>query len=133
MNTLTPDSGISPQSGKLDFEPVANQGFRSAEIALSGNRRSFAFQQINEATIKITDGRGTNAWSGNRGGGFRTTRAVAWLMGDRRRLMGLPLSQQGVTANAATGGAAIRCRDDKGHSSRQESRRSDSPSSQAAS
>ena len=31
--------------------------------------------------MKVTDGSGTNAWSGNRGGGYRTTRAVAWLMG----------------------------------------------------
>jgi hypothetical protein len=40
-----------------------------------------AFEQINEVTWKLTDGRGSNAWSGNRGGGYRTTRAVAWLKG----------------------------------------------------
>src|SRR5262245_5531478 len=35
---------------------------------------------MNEVTWKLTDGRGTNAWDGCRGG-YRTTRAVAWLTG----------------------------------------------------
>ena len=30
---------------------------------------------------KLTDGRGSIAWGGDRSGGYRTTRAVAWLMG----------------------------------------------------
>jgi hypothetical protein len=40
-----------------------------------------SFEQINEVTWKLTDGRGSIAWSGDRSGGYRTNRAVAWLMG----------------------------------------------------
>jgi len=62
-------------------EPLENQGFQDAEIEQSAKRRDLSFVQINEVTWKITDGRGSIACSGDRSGGYRTTRAVAWLMG----------------------------------------------------
>ena len=36
---------------------------------------------MNEVTWKLTDGRGSIAWSGDRGGNHRTARAIAWLLG----------------------------------------------------
>ena len=62
-------------------EPLGNQGVQDAEIEQSAKRRDLSFEQVNEVTWKITDGRGSIAWSGDRGGGYRTNRAVAWLMG----------------------------------------------------
>ena len=62
-------------------EPLSNQHFQDAEIEQSAKRRELAFEQINEVTWKLTDGRGSIAWSGDRSGGHRTNRAVAWLMG----------------------------------------------------
>jgi hypothetical protein len=60
------------------FESLENQGLQEPEIDQSDN---LSFERVNDCTWKLTDGRGSNAWSGNRGGGYRTTRAVAWLMG----------------------------------------------------
>jgi hypothetical protein len=57
------------------------QGLQEAKIDLSDKRRDLSFEQVNEVTWKITDGRGSIAWSGDRSGGYRTTRAAAWLMG----------------------------------------------------
>jgi hypothetical protein len=62
-------------------EPLENQGLQEPKSGLSKSARDLQFEQINEVTWKLTDGRGTNAWSGDRSGGYRTTRAVAWLMG----------------------------------------------------
>jgi hypothetical protein len=62
-------------------ETLENQGLQEPESDLIGKRQELAFERVNEVTWKLTDGRGSNAWSGNRGGGYRTTRAVAWLMG----------------------------------------------------
>jgi hypothetical protein len=62
-------------------EPLGNQGVHDAEIEQSAKRRDLSFEQVNEVTWKITDGRGSIAWSGDRSGGYRITRAVAWLMG----------------------------------------------------
>jgi hypothetical protein len=72
----------STDPGFADFEPLENQGFQEPKIDQSGKRREFAFQQINEVTVKITDGAGSNAWTGGRpGASYRTTRAVGWIMG----------------------------------------------------
>jgi len=62
-------------------EPLENQGLQKPKIDLSSKPRELAFEQINEVTLKLTDGRGSIAWSGDRSGGYRTNRAVAWLMG----------------------------------------------------
>jgi hypothetical protein len=62
-------------------EPLENQGLQKAKSEQSGKPRELAFEQINEVTWKVTDGRGSIAWSGDRSGGYRTNRAVAWLMG----------------------------------------------------
>ena len=61
-------------------ETLENQGLQEPEIEIGDKCHSLAFEQSNEVTWKLTDGRGTNAWDGYRGG-YRTTRAVAWLMG----------------------------------------------------
>ena len=39
------------------------------------------FQQINEVTIKITDGTGSLGPAARHWPGYRTTRAIGWLMG----------------------------------------------------
>jgi hypothetical protein len=41
---------------------------------------NWRLNRSNPVTFKITDGRGSNAWDGYRGG-YRTTMAVAWLIG----------------------------------------------------
>ena len=72
----------STDPGFDDFEPLENQGFQEPEIDQSAKRRDLSFQQINEVTIKVTDGVGSNAWTGGRpGASYRTTCAIAWLMG----------------------------------------------------
>jgi hypothetical protein len=62
-------------------EPLENQGLQEPKNVQSGKHRQLALEQINEVTWKLTDGRGSIAWSGDRSGGYRTNRAVAWLMG----------------------------------------------------
>jgi hypothetical protein len=69
------------QGGKLASESLENQGLQEPEIEQAGNRHDLRFEEVNEVTWKLTDGRGSIAWSGDRSGGYRTTRAVAWLMG----------------------------------------------------
>ena len=72
----------STDPGFADFEPLENQGFQEPKIEQSAKRRDLSFEQINEVTWKITDGVGSNAWTGGRpGASYRTTRAIAWLMG----------------------------------------------------
>jgi len=62
-------------------ETLENQGLQEPEIDISGKDRTLAFERINEVTWKLTDGRGSLAWSGDRSGSYRTSRALAWLMG----------------------------------------------------
>ena len=83
-STLNAEKPLEAEDGQAVFpasELLENQGLQEPESDLGGRRQELAFEQINEVTWKLTDGRGSNAWSGNRGGGYRTTRAVAWLMG----------------------------------------------------
>src|SRR6516164_7750372 len=71
------------QTTDLDFsasESLENQGLQEPEIAEGTKGRTLDFQAVNEVTWKVTDGRGSIAWSGDRSGGYRTTRAIAWLM-----------------------------------------------------
>jgi hypothetical protein len=72
---------IDSQHGFPASESLENQGLQEPKIDQSGKRRELAFEQINEVTWKLTDGGGIIAWEGNRSGGYRTTHAVAWLMG----------------------------------------------------
>jgi hypothetical protein len=72
------------QTTDFDFsasESLENQGLQEPEIGQGTKGRTLTFEQVNEVTWKVTDGRGSIAWSGDRSGGYRTTRAVAWLMG----------------------------------------------------
>jgi hypothetical protein len=81
MAALTPERPLGAEDSQAEntgFGSLENQGLQEPEIDLSDN---LTFQRVNEITWKLTDGRGSNAWSGNRGRGHRTTRAVAWLMG----------------------------------------------------
>ena len=71
-NTLHPEN---PDPG-----PLENQQIDEVEADLAPVGRQFTLQEINDVTWKVTDGRGTLAWDGHRGH-YRTTRAVAWLMG----------------------------------------------------
>ena len=63
-------------------EPLGNQGLQEPKITLTKSPRDLRFEQVNEVTIKLTDGKGSlvparhGHWSGH-----QTTRAVAWLMG----------------------------------------------------
>jgi hypothetical protein len=84
MAGLTPErplEALDSQSENAASETLGNQGPQEPESALSGQRRELAFEPVNAVTWKLSDGRGSNAWGGNRGGGYRTTRAVAWLLG----------------------------------------------------
>src|SRR5262245_36984152 len=68
----------SIESRNIASESLENQGLQEPKIDLGGKYR---FEHINEITWKLTDGRGSNASAGDRSGSYRTTRAVAWLMG----------------------------------------------------
>ena len=63
-------------------EPLENQGLQEPKIILTKSPRQLRFEQVNEVTVKLTDGKGSlvparhGHWSG-----YQTTRAVAWLMG----------------------------------------------------
>jgi hypothetical protein len=54
-------------------ESLENQGLQEPEIGEGTKGRTPDFQQVNEVTWKLTDGRGSIAWSGDRSGGYRTT------------------------------------------------------------
>jgi len=71
----------SRESQNTASEGLENQGPQEPEIEIAGKGRSLAFEQINAVTWKLTDGRGSLAWSGDRSGSYRTSRALAWLMG----------------------------------------------------
>ena len=63
-------------------EPLENQGLQEPKIIPTKSPRELRFEQVNEVTFKLTDGKGSlvparhGHWSGH-----QTTRAVAWLMG----------------------------------------------------
>ena len=63
-------------------EPLENQGLQEPKIILTKSPRDLRFEQVNEVTFKLTDGKGSlvparhGHWSGH-----QTTRAIAWLMG----------------------------------------------------
>ena len=63
-------------------EPLENQGLQEPKIILTKSSRHLRFEQVNEVTFKLTDGKGSlvparhGHWSGH-----QTTRAIAWLMG----------------------------------------------------
>ena len=80
MTAEKPQLAEDGQAGFPASETLKNQGLQEPESGLSGKHQELSFEQINEVTWKLTDGRGTNAWDGYRGG-YRTTRAVAWLIG----------------------------------------------------
>ena len=63
-------------------ELLENQGLQDAKNAQSGKRRQLSLQQVNEVTLKVTDGRGSLVPSSHgQWAGHHTSRAVAWLMG----------------------------------------------------
>jgi len=72
---------IDSQSQKLASESLENQGLHEPEIEISAKAPDLRFEEVNEVTWKLTDGKGINAWKGDRSGSYRTTRAVGWLMG----------------------------------------------------
>ena len=81
---LTPEKLSEAECSRTEntaLETVENQEPQEPESDLGDQRRELAFEQVNEVTWKLTDGRGSIAWSGDRSGGYRTTRAIAWLMG----------------------------------------------------
>ena len=81
MNSEKP---LEPQDSQSHFsasESLENQGLQEPEIEIGDKDRTLTFEQVNEVTWKLTDGRGSLAWSGDRSGSYRTSRAVAWLMG----------------------------------------------------
>ena len=62
-------------------EPLENQGLQEPKTILTKSPRDLRFEQVNEVTVKLTDGRCSlvpashGQWAGH-----HTTRAVAWLM-----------------------------------------------------
>ena len=71
---------LDTEGENLASEPPENQGLQEPEIDLGDKYRSLAFEQINAFTWKLTDGKGSLAWNGDRSGSYRTPRALAWLM-----------------------------------------------------
>ena len=63
-------------------EPLENEGLQEPKIILTEIPKELRFEQVNEVTFKLTDGKGSlvparhGHWSGH-----QTTGAVAWLMG----------------------------------------------------
>ena len=80
LNSEKPLLEQDSQSQNLASESLENQGLQEPEIDIGGKDRTLTFEQVNACTWKLTDGRGSLAWSGDRSGSYRTTRAVAWLM-----------------------------------------------------
>jgi hypothetical protein len=83
MQSKTPTEPFGQETTDLDFpasESLENQGLQEPEIPEGTKGRILDFEQVNEVTWKLTDGRGSIAWSGDRSGGYRTTRAIGWLM-----------------------------------------------------
>ena len=83
---LCPDTTLGASKGILNLkippsESLANQGVQEPEIEIGTKDRTLTFERVNEVTWKLTDGRGSIAWSGDRGGNYRTARAIAWLLG----------------------------------------------------
>ena len=78
---LSASAALDPQSQNRLFESLENQGVQEPEIEIGTKDRTLTFERVNEVTWKLTDGRGSIAWSGDRGGNYRTTRAIAWLLG----------------------------------------------------
>ena len=62
-------------------EPLENQGLQEPKIILTKSPLELRFEQVNEVTLKLTDGKGSlvpashGQWAGH-----HTTRAVARLM-----------------------------------------------------
>ena len=69
------------RSQNLASESLENQGLQEPEIELGGKDRTLTFERVNEVTRKLTDGKGSLAWSGDRCGSYRTAGAMAWLIG----------------------------------------------------
>ena len=62
------------------LQPFENKGRKKRKIDLAELPRDLAFERINEAVWKVTDGVGSIQWSGNRSGGYKTARALAWVV-----------------------------------------------------
>ena len=80
LNSEKPLLEQDSQSQNLASESLENQGLHEREIEISGKDRTLTFEQVNACTWKLTDGKGSLAWSGDRSGSYRTSRALAWLM-----------------------------------------------------
>jgi hypothetical protein len=74
-----PEMALSTGVGFLASEPVGNQGPQKAKIDLAKLPDDLAYVRINEVTWKLTDGVASIQWGGNRSGGYKTARAVAWI------------------------------------------------------
>jgi hypothetical protein len=73
--------------------------------------KTLTWQQVNEVTWKLTDGRGVNEWAGDRSGSYRRTRAVAWLAGIGKGLWIARYRDQASKPMEAIGGQEVRPRD----------------------
>jgi hypothetical protein len=71
---------LDSQGRKPASESLENQGPQEPEIEISSKGRDLRFEEVNEVTWKLTDGKGINAWKGDRSGSYRATRAIGWLM-----------------------------------------------------
>jgi hypothetical protein len=80
LNSERPLLEQDSESQNLASESLENQGPQEPEIELSGKHRTLTFERVNEVTWKLTDGRGSLAWSGDRSASYRTSRAIAWLI-----------------------------------------------------
>jgi hypothetical protein len=70
-SNLKPEAHEPTESEISGSESLEHQGVQEPHLGESTKGRTLAFLQVNEVTLKLTDGRGSNAWSGDRSAGFR--------------------------------------------------------------
>jgi hypothetical protein len=116
---------LDSQSQKLASESLENQALQKPESEILSKGRGLRFEEVNEVTCKLTDGKGINAWKGDRSGSYRTTRAVGWLMGIGNGQWVFRYRNRASRPMRLKCGEAIRLGDGEGHPARSHHRRPD--------
>ncbi len=126
----TPKNGflVSPTAlGFRGFETVGNQGSISAKTAPKQKRRDWTFQQINDVTVKITDGRRSLVpASHGQWPGYQTTLALGWLMGVGSGIWVVRIRRPEIASDEVATGENLRSRNAERATRRQARHRSHS-------
>jgi len=80
MTERIPERGVDSAPGFPASEPLENQGLQEPKTDLS--KVAPYWEEVNSVTWKLTNRSGTNVGASyGKWGSFRTTKAIAWLMG----------------------------------------------------